>query len=207
MSIKENTTGIITRLTIAGSLLLVICYAIQCVETCPLYKPLAYGSLSLAYIIVTVFTGRKYLHHYFFAAGLVYLFVIRFDNYTPFTLVLIACYMRPSCLPFYIGGYIAGTIYQFWNYDDDFTHVFIHYITCAFMFLGLEALREKERKREPLALTPAEEDILQQIADGAEIKAITGYSENTIYKKLREARERNELINNTELIARYKKQL
>lgn len=206
MNIKENVNGPITRLTLAGSVLLVICHALQYHASGFYYKPLVYGALSLAYIVLTVFTGRRFLPQFLFTAGMVYLFCIRFDNYTPFLLVLIACYIQPQYIPVYSGAYIGGTVFQFFRYRDGFTFVFIHYITCSFMFLALLALRKREQQREPLSLTPAEEDILQQITSGVEIKAVTGYSENTVYKKLREARERNSLANNTELITRYKRQ-
>lgn len=65
----------------------------------------------------------------------------------------------------------------------------------------------KKLKKEKLVLTPDEELIIQELCAGKEIKEVDIYSQNTVYVRLREARNRNGCINNDELIARYKNEI
>ncbi|MCQ2086672.1 MAG: hypothetical protein MJZ37_01150 [Bacilli bacterium] len=67
-----------------------------------------------------------------------------------------------------------------------------------------ERLQEIEKAKKPkLDLTPDEATIISELCAGKEIKELLFWSPNTIYTRLREARERNGCINNDELKSRY----
>lgn len=110
-------------------------------------------------------------------------------------------------------------------YNDTFTHTLIHLCGCVLALVvehqvdvilsrkdaeiarlreEIDRLNDEVIKPVPLDLTHDEIIIIQQIADGAEIKEIIEFSQNTVYSKLKEARLRNGIDKNWELIARYK---
>lgn len=55
-----------------------------------------------------------------------------------------------------------------------------------------------------LSLTPVEEKILNQIISGKEKWDIPGYTEVTVYRKLKNARIKNNCETNDELIEKYR---
>ena len=73
--------------------------------------------------------------------------------------------------------------------------------------LKAEISKLKQLEDKELILNPDEETIIKELCSGKEIKEIDIYSQNTIYVRLRQARDRNNCINNDELIARYKSKI
>ncbi len=96
--------------------------------------------------------------------------------------------------------------FRMWQLKDSFTHLAIHALTCSFFYFGLNLLWEFEqnKKNQKLQLESDEEKILEQLADGKEKNDIEGYSEITVYRKCKSARERNNILTNDELIQQYK---
>lgn len=77
------------------------------------------------------------------------------------------------------------------------------YVLCCLIFLVLtEGLVQKKISSE-LILTDDEKKILEQLRRGKHQKEITDFSKNTVTKKLKTARDRNNIATTQELIMRY----
>lgn len=189
-------------------------------------QPLVRAICSTCYIIVAIFLGKKCWSIMIFIWALAILYFNRFYNYTSFVMVLIACGIhtkkieKPAILIYIICVGICLFLYK-----DSWTHLVIHGLGCYFFYSVYEKIKSvisdyeykinsmelqlKELKGEKLPeliLTEDEENIIKQLAVGREIKQIEGYCTNTIYTKLREARIRNNLLRNCQLIEIYIKQ-
>lgn len=87
-------------------------------------------------------------------------------------------------------------------HDKDPIYVYIHFlVAAAFAF----AFYVKNKSMRKLSLLPDEEKILDQLLEGKAQKNIDGFSENTVSKKLKNARLRNGIPDNKELLILYSK--
>lgn len=179
---------------------------------------------------VTLFTGRKYWNPLLFVWALAILYWNRFINYTSFIMILIAIWLNPKTKFPYLLTYSCGVLVSLFLYKDSFSHLIIHFFGCFFfyaIFSGMyhivqyrekviHFLHEENRrlrkenqelrklKKNKLNLTPDEATIISELCAGKEIKELDYlWSQNTIYTRLREARERNGCINNEELKSRF----
>lgn len=180
-------------------------------------------------LIITFFTGKKYWNPILFVWAIAILHWNRFHNYTSFIMILIAIWLNPKTKYFYLLVYSIGVLISMIIYKDTFTHLIIHFVGCTFFYsifaamyhvvqylkkiirflhtenrkLRKENQELKKLKKERLILNPDEIEIISALCAGKEIKEIELYSSNTIYTRLRDARERNGCINNEELKARF----
>ena len=204
-----KTKSIYWKLSLIINNILLITHALQFVRSDFYWKPLVYIGICILFDIAIVVSDGKYLSEFFLVAGLGFIACNRFDDPSPFMIIAIGIYLKPTRKTIYTLIYVAAWLIMMAIYHDTFTHAIIHACICCLVLIGeiqLEHAKAEAPKEEPLVLTPSEEDILRQIADGAEIKAISGYSENTAYKKLREARIRNNVRTNWELVSKFTKQ-
>ena len=177
----------------------------------------------------TLLSGRKYWNPILFVWAIAILHWNRFHNYTSFIMILIAIWLNPKTKFFYMLVYSIGVLISMIIYKDTFTHLIIHFFGCSFFYLIFAAMYHvvqylkkiirflhaenrklrkenqelKKLKKERLILNPDEIEIISALCAGKEIKEIELYSQNTIYTRLRDARERNGCINNNELKARF----
>lgn len=79
--------------------------------------------------------------------------------------------------------------------------VIFHALKCSVFYFGLKFLLEGNIKK--LELTPDEILILEELSKGKNQNELTVFSQNTIFKKLKSARERNGIKTNEELVLKY----
>lgn len=72
------------------------------------------------------------------------------------------------------------------------------------MMGGVLYLFGNRRRHTPLVLTNDEERILMELATGKQQKEIRRWNKNTVSKKLKQARERNGCLSNSELLLLYR---
>ena len=84
-------------------------------------------------------------------------------------------------------------------------HYFIH-IARSIWFIGIvEFVLNDKFKRKRLVLFDDQKNILQQLCNGKVYqKEVEGYSENTIYRKLKAARERNGNLTRDQLVEEFR---
>ena len=67
----------------------------------------------------------------------------------------------------------------------------------------LDYFLKSKFERRPLDLTEDEVKILEELDEKKLLKAVTCFSKNTVTQKLKDARERNKIDTNAELLAEY----
>lgn len=83
-----------------------------------------------------------------------------------------------------------------------YTHILLSIQYCTAMWKQ-KVMNTKHSKN--LILTPDEIEILNQLVSNEKIrKSVDGYSESTVYRRLSDAKERNDFKDNDELIEAYK---
>lgn len=91
--------------------------------------------------------------------------------------------------------------------EERIYHYFIH-IVRSLWFIGIvEYVLNDKFRRKKLVLYEDERDILEQLSNGMVYqKEVVGFSENTIYRKLKAARERNGNLTREELVNQFRKE-
>ncbi len=218
--------------TIFVCFVLAICHTVQFVRSGFVPQAGIRAGLMLCYVFTAPFAGRKCWSPLLFIYGLAILYSNRYYNYTSFCLLILAVNVRPKRRLPYLIIYFFAVLVCLIAYKDTFNHAIIHFFGCYLFYFAnqqfikiscrykkrcamlkienrrlaaqLEEMQDKNRK---LDLTSDETLIISQLAAGAEVKEIDEFSENTIYKKLSNARVRNNCVNNGDLVSRYKLQL
>ncbi len=170
--------------------------------------------LNLLYIPLAVIFRRKIFSHYFLIYSLVMIFILAFEktflfnNFTALFLVCIIIMLTPKLEAWALIAYLVSVFVAFLLNEESLVHFLIHiFRSLWFVFLVETVLNRRDQKRK-LVLYNDEKEILNQLCDGAVYqKEVRGFSENTVYRKLKAARERNGNISREELVARYKKEV
>lgn len=168
-------------------------------------KALVNLAVSVAYIPIVMICGLKAVPLFLACYGLIYIPFESFDNYTSLFLLFSAISINRK-LKGLIWVYLIETLICYIIKGFQISHIAITACYIIYMWNVYIIIQNKRLEVEKLTLTDDEVHILNQLLDGKEIKEVVGFSQNTVYKKLRSARERNDCITNDELILRYKNQ-
>jgi hypothetical protein len=82
--------------------------------------------------------------------------------------------------------------------DKEITHLLIHFATCAFFYVVYFYINDNK-----LNLTEDEIKILEELKEKKMLKCCDSFSKNILTQKLKQARDRNGIDTNAELLARY----
>jgi len=135
-----------------------------------------------------------------------------YNNYTPLFLICIVIGIAPFLTEISLALYVAAVSVAFILNEEPALYLVIHLVrACWFVLCVLSVIDQREIRRQQaerkLVLYEDEREILAQLAEGKVYqKEIEGYSENTIYRKLKAARERNGCATRDELVERYRQQ-
>ncbi len=133
-----------------------------------------------------------------------------FNNFTPLFLFCIVIGVQPSLTEAALALYAAAVSVAFILNDEPALYLVIHLVRAAwFVLCVLYVIDQRDLRRNvaehKLVLYEDERKILSQLAAGTVYqKEIEGYSENTIYRKLKAARERNGCSTRDELVERFR---
>lgn len=169
---------------------------------------------TLAFRIATVpaaiFIGNKALWFLYFVFVNVKALDISYNNYTCVAILSILFALTPkvtmkqavAVVSLYITDvFIVAGLHNkspFYIY----THILLSIQYCTAMWK--QKVYNRKSVHKTIILTPEEIDILEQISNGEAIKSIDGSSEVTVYRRLNEARKRNNIETNDELKRLYK---
>lgn len=185
------------------AIVLVLLHSWQFYKSDFMIQPMINLTASLIYIPLVLIFGLKSLPIFLMCYGFVYIPFESFDNYTSLLLILSAISLDKrlkDCIWIYVLETISCYIGKGW----EISHVTITICYIIFLWNVFTFIQDNHAINEPLLITKDEELILNQLLSGCEIKEVEGFSQNTVYKKLRDARERNKCITNAELLIRYK---
>lgn len=234
--IKELKKDYQLQVSLLACVLLAACHWIQFIRSGYMIQPVVHAGCATMAALMILLSGRKFCAECLFVWAMAILYYNRFNNYTSLCMILVACGLKPKFKKVYIVSYVIGVFVSLVLYHDSFTHLGIHGIGFLFCFSvykyvtklytrlrkrleslvieniqlkkELENFRNKDLKKFPLLVLESDEKkILEELIAGKEIKEIELYSQNTIYTKLRAARDRNNCVNNDELVTRYKANL
>ncbi len=169
---------------------------------------------NVLYIPFVFLFKRKSFSYFYLFYSIVLIFVIAFtktylyNNYSALFIICLLVMINPKFEIPAFTVYFAFVSVAFALNDENLCHYLIH-ITRSIWFIGLMIyVLSNKFERKKLILFNDEKEILKQLCDGLHYqKEVEGFSENTIYRKLKAARERNRNITRDELIELYKKEL
>lgn len=184
------------------------------------WKGFQVGFNNLAYVIIVVnfmyaplalIFGKKMFPFFYFVYSAIIIFGTAFDktylfnNYTGLFIVSIVVMLKPKLRWFALIFYFAMVSVAFCMNEEKIYHFFIH-IVRSLWFIGIvEYVLNDKFRRKKLVLYEDERDILDQLSKGMVYqKEVVGFSENTIYRKLKAARERNGNLTREELVNQYR---
>ena len=169
-------------------------------------------AFDFAYIPLAVFFKKKIFPYFNLVYSLVLVFILAFDstflynNSTALFVLCISIMIKPQLSKPAIFLYLGAVSVAFAINDEDLIHYFIHMVR-SLWFIGIVTyVLSNEFERKNLILNEDEIRILEQLRSGKVYqKEVEGYSENTVYRKLKAARERNGNLTREELIIAFDK--
>lgn len=172
-------------------------------------------ALNLLYIPFALIFKKKGFHWFYLVYTVVILYAASlektflYNNYTALFILCIVISIQPKIRKPAIIIYFAAVTALFIIKKDDAGYAlslyFIH-IVRSIWYVGLvEYVLYDKFKRKKLVLYEDERRILDQLCAGKVYqKEVEGFSENTIYRKLKAARERNGNLTRDELVEAYR---
>ena len=167
---------------------------------------------NLAYVPLVLLFRTKFVPYFLAIYSVLLVFLTGFEktflfnNYTPLFVIFIASVFSPRHeLHFLLLYFIcAATAFVL---NEESTILFLIHVARAFWFvLAFYCAVYMKQGSDDLVLSDDECKILDQLLDGKTYqKEVSGFSENTIYRKLKAARERNGCSTREELVERYRK--
>lgn len=169
-----------------------------CIGANILYAPLVLLYRERGFFIFNVGYGLAFI----FMAAIYPAYL--FNNYSALFFLSLVIFYRPKYkYSLYALYYIAVTAAFIIN-QEALPEFLIHAARSAWFILTLNFMLKRGNKPATLELTADERAILQELAAGKQQKELDLFSKNTITKKLKDARERNNATSNDELITRFK---
>lgn len=170
-------------------------------------------SLNILYIPFVAIFKRKYFAYYYLVYAAVLIFFNAFNktylhnNYTSLFIVFIIILINPRLkISAIIAYFIVISIAYALNEERIYLY-FLHVVRTIWFYYVFSSVLETKYKRKKLVLYDDEIKILTQLSKNHLQKSIEfeGYSESTIYRRLKAAEKRNHL-SKQDLIEEFKKE-
>lgn len=171
-------------------------------------------SLNFLYVPFAFVFSKKGFPYFYLLYSAVLVFSIAFEetflynNYTALFIVCIVMMINPKLRFPAIVFYVVLVTVAFALNDEILYHYFIHVVRSIWYVGIVEFVLNDKFKRKKLVLYEDEKNILRQLCNGKVYqKEVEGYSENTIYRKLKAARERNGNLTRDQLVEEFRVEL
>lgn len=169
--------------------------------------------MNFLYIPAAAIFRRKCFSYFYLIYAVILVFMIAFEktflfnNYTALFLVCIVIMIKPQVRFIAILLYFAAICVAFSINGESVFHFLIHLTRTIWFFGTVFFVTENNFERKKLILYEDEIKILLQLCDGKIYqKEVEGFSENTVYRKLKAARERNGNLTREQLVELFKKE-
>lgn len=193
------------KLLFIASLCLFGFHLYQMIETAFNFQPLIRTIFFGITCIAVIFTKDKFIPYLLFVFALALCQTIDFRNYTPFILVYISSEMKRKYKELMYGFYFVDIVIVCIRHEKSAMFLAIHIISCFLLHALLSVFTSNVKKRTVLNLTVEEKHILDEIVfKEKKLKEIEGHKQNTVSKKLKTCRDRNNCKSNEELYLKYK---
>lgn len=167
---------------------------------------------NLAYPLIAFFIKEKSVPYYLVCYMVLLVFLTAFEktflfnNFSAFLIMIIAAMIKPK---FEVPGillYLMVVILAFVLNEESLLLFLIHLSRTLWFSIAFIYAMSLRFGHSDLVLYDDEKKILDQLLDGKMYqKEVEGFSENTVYRKLKAARERNNCATREELIELYRK--
>lgn len=170
-------------------------------------------AMNLIYIPVVLVFRRQGFSFFYLIYAVILIFLISiedtklFNNYTALFMICIVMMTWPKleipiCCIYFVAVCVAFAIN-----DESLIHFLIHIVRSVWFIAIVSYVLHNRFERKKLILFNDEKKILDQLCDGKIYqKEVEGFSENTIYRKLKAARERNGNVTRDQLVEMYRKE-
>lgn len=169
--------------------------------------------MNFLYIPAATIFRRKCFSYFYLIYAVILVFMIAFEktflfnNYTALFLVCIVIMIKPRVKFVAVLLYFAAICVAFSINGESVFHFLIHLTRTVWFFGTVFFVIDNKFERKKLILYEDEIKILLQLCDGKIYqKEVEGFSENTVYRKLKAARERNGNLTREQLVELFKKE-
>lgn len=169
--------------------------------------------LNILYIPFSILLKRKAFTWFNIFYALVLIFIQAFtktylyNNYSALFIICLIAVMNPHLKKFIFPAYLAAVCVAFSINEETIYHFLIHIIRGLWYIMIIFDIVSSKSLNKKLVLDPDEIKILEQISSqNIYQKEVEGYSENTVYRKLKSARERNGCATKDQLVELFKKE-
>lgn len=170
-------------------------------------------AMNFIYVPIAFIFKREGFSYFYLTYAVILIFLISleetklFNNYTALFMVCIVMMIQPKLEFIICCIYFACISAAFIINDENLIHFFIHVFRSIWFISIISYVLNNRFQRKKLILYDDEKKILNQLCEGKVYqKEVEGFSENTIYRKLKAARERNGNITRDELVEMYRKE-
>lgn len=170
--------------------------------------------MNLVFIPVVLIFRRNGFSIFYLIYAVLLIFLISleetrlFNNYTALFMFCIVMMIRPELEFFAFVLYFLSVSIAFMIDGETLIHFFIHVVRSVWFFAIVSYVLNNRFERKKLVLFDDEKKILDQMCSGKKYqKEVEGFSENTIYRKLKAARERNGNLTRDQLLELYRDEI
>lgn len=167
--------------------------------------------MNLIFIPLIFIFRQKIFSAFFLLYAVVLVFLTAFEktlllnNFSPLFIVCIVIGLRPKWKWFSLSVYFAAISIAFALNEEPVICFLIHIVRSFWFILCVLYVLDNYFNRKKIVLYEDERKILDQLLEGKVYqKEVEGFSENTIYRKLKAARERNGCKTREELLEKYR---
>lgn len=168
-------------------------------------------TLNILYIPFALIFKKNGFHWFYLLYSAILLWAAAFEdtylynNYTALFIVCLVIMIQPKVRIPAIIFYFAAVSFLFAMNEEFIYHYFIHIVRSIWYIGIVEYILKDKFRRKKLVLYEDEKMILDQMCEGKVYqKEVEGFSENTIYRKLKAARERNGNLTRDQLVEAYR---
>lgn len=167
--------------------------------------------LNIIYIPLAFIFKKKLFSIFFLFYAVVLVFALAFDktylynNFSALFMVCIVFMMQPELKLISLAAYFVSVCIAFALNEETLCHFFIHIARGLWFVEIVSFVLDEKFQRKKLVLYDDERMILEQLCNGKVYqKEVEGFSENTVYRKLKAARERNGNLTRDQLVEMYR---
>lgn len=187
-----------------ASIIMTICHVFMFIDSRFMIEPFIRVCYCAIWFPMALTFGRKWMPFQFLIIAFSVLYFNKWLNPTSFLLVATVAFWYPQYRNHLLIAYIAAVMVCLGIGHRNFAHMTLHFLYCAGIYCILMGLKQSFKQSGCMVLTLDEKDILDQISAGKLKKEISGYSKNTVTRKIQDAMERNNCSTDGELLYRYK---
>lgn len=165
------------------------------------------------YIPLAFIFKKKMISWFCLIYSFALIFILAFDktflynNFSALFLVCIVFMINSKFTKVALCSYFSFVCVAFLLNEENLIHFFLHIARSLWFIVIVKNVLNNQFNRKKLNLYEDEIRILKQLTNGKVYqKEIEGFSENTVYRKIKNARERNGNISKDELLKRFQQE-